>query len=90
MRSRLGLGIASTGLKSEFNIRDVLPRGGAVLADMDTLEAAVGGSAEVTNVLIKAEATETRTLLNLQELTDRLRGRNPAPAGGRRADSDFV
>ena len=65
----IGLGIASTGLKSEFNIRDVLPRGGAVLADMDTLEAAVGGSAEVTNVLIKAEATETRTLLNLQDLT---------------------
>ena len=57
------------GLKSEFSIRDILPRGGTVLADMDTLEAAVGGSAEVTNVLIKAEATESRTLLNVQDRT---------------------
>ena len=65
----IGLGFAATGLKSEFNIRDVLPRSGAVLADMDTREAAVGGSAEVTNVLIKAEATESRTLLNVQDRT---------------------
>ena len=65
----VGLGIATPGLKSEFSIRDILPRGGTVLADMDTLEAAVGGSAEVTNVLIKAEATETRTLLNVRDFT---------------------
>ena len=80
----IGLGIAATGLKSEFNIRDVLPRGGAVLADMDTLEAAVGGSAEVTNVLIRAEATETRTLLNVQDLTTAFQDetrRPPAAAG---------
>ena len=80
----IALGIASTGLKSEFNIRDVLPRGGTVLADLDTLEAAIGGTAEVTNVLIKAEATETRTLLNMQDLTtafaDETR-RPPAAAG---------
>ena len=80
----IGLGFAATGLKSEFNIRDVLPRSGAVLADMDTLEASVGGSAEVTNVLIKAEATETRTLLNVQDLTTAFQDetrRPPAAAG---------
>ncbi len=65
----IGLGFAATGLKSEFSIRDILPRDGSVLADMDTLEAAVGGSTEVASILVKAEATETRTLLNLQDLT---------------------
>ena len=34
----IGLGFAATGLKSEFCIRDILPRGGSVLEDMDTLE----------------------------------------------------
>ena len=65
----IGLGFAATGLKSEFSIRDILPRDGSVLNDMDTLEAAVGGSTEVASILVKAEATETRTLLNLQDLT---------------------
>ena len=64
-----GLGYAATGLKSEFSIRDVLPRDGSVIADMDTLDAAVGGSTEIASVLVKAEATETRTLLNLRDLT---------------------
>ena len=64
----IGLGFAATGLESEFSIRDVLPRGGTVLEDMDTLDAAVGGSTEMVSVLVKAEATETRTLLNLHDL----------------------
>ncbi|MDE2940815.1 MAG: MMPL family transporter [Chloroflexota bacterium] len=63
-----GLGYAATDIKSEFSIRDLLPRGGSVLQDMDTLDTAVGGSTENTNLIIKAEATETRTLLNLQGL----------------------
>ena len=62
------LGYAATDIKSEFSIRDLLPKGGSVLEDMDTLDAAVGGSTENTNLVIKAEATETRTLLNLQGL----------------------
>ncbi len=80
----IGLGIAATGLKSEFKIQDVLPRGGAVLADWDTLDAAVGGSAEITNVLIRAEATETRTLLNVQDLTTAFldETRRPSTAAG--------
>ena len=80
----VGLGLATPGLKSEFSIRDVLPRGGTVLADMDTLEAAVGGSSEATNVLIKAEATETRTLLNVRDFTTAFQDatRRPPTAAG--------
>ena len=37
--------------------------------DLDTLDAAVGGSTEMASLLVKAEATETRTLLNLHDLT---------------------
>ena len=65
----IGLGFAATGLKSEFSVRDILPRGGNVLRDMETLDSAVGGSTEVATVLVKAEATDTRTLLNLHTLT---------------------
>ena len=63
------LGFAARDLESEFHIRDILPRGGDVYQDMATLDAAVGGSTEFASVLLKAEATETRTLLNLQDLT---------------------
>ena len=80
----IGLGFAATGLKSEFSITDVLPRGGSVLKDMNTLEAAVGGSTEITNLLIEAEVTESRTLLNLHDLTaafDDERRRPRAAAG---------
>ena len=64
----VALGFASTGLKSEYSIRDLLPSGGSVLTDLDTLDAAVGGSTEVASVLLEAEATEARTLLNLEDL----------------------
>ena len=80
----IALGYAATGLKSEFSIRDILPRGGNLLADMETLDATVGGSTEITTVLVKAEATETRTLLNLHDLTEAFRDertRPPAAAG---------
>ena len=80
----IGLGFAATGLKSEFSIRDILPRGGSVLEDMDTLETAVGGSTEFTSILLKAEITETRTLLNLQDLIIAFEdeGRRPLAAAG--------
>ena len=65
----IALGYAATGIKSEFNIRDILPRGGTLLADLDTIDAAIGGSTEIVSVLVKAEATETRTLLNLRDIT---------------------
>ena len=65
----IGLGYAATDLKSEFSIQDILPRGGSVLEDMKTLEAAVGGSTEVATILLQSEITESRTLLNLHDLT---------------------
>ncbi len=64
----VALGFAATGLKSEYSIRDLLPRGGSVLEDLTTLDNAVGGSTEMTSVLVTGEATETRTLLNVQDL----------------------
>ncbi len=79
-----GLGYAATDIESEFSIRDLLPRGGSVLQDLDTLDASVGGSTEITSVLVEAEATETHILLSLQDLglafQDEQR-RPPAAAG---------
>ena len=79
-----GLGFAATGLKSEFSIKDILPRGGGVLEDMNALEAAVGGSTEVASLLVKAEVTESRTLLNLHDLTNAFEdeGLRPQAAAG--------
>ncbi len=80
----IALGFAATGLKYEFSIKDILPRGGSVLRDMNTLEAAVGGSTEVASILVKAEVTSIRTLLNLEDLTtafDDEAKRPPAAAG---------
>ena len=78
------LGYAATGLESEFSINDILPRDGKVLEDITTLEEAVGGSPELASVLIKAEATETRTFLNMGDLTTAFEDeeRRPKAAAG--------
>ncbi len=80
----IALGFATRGLESEFSIRDLLPRGSAVLEDLGTLDRAVGGSTENISVLLRAEATETRTLLNLHEFRDSFQdeGTRPAAAAG--------
>ena len=65
----VGFGIASTRIESRFSILDILPKDGSVTNDLETLNAAVGGSPEVANILVHAEATETRTLVNLFDLT---------------------
>ena len=80
----IGLGFSATRLESEFSIRDILPRGGDLLRDMDTLDASVGGTTEIASVVIKAEITETRTLLNLQYLTTAFQDerRRPQAASG--------
>ena len=85
----IALGFAATDLKSEFSIKDILPRGGSVIEDMNTLEAAVGGSTEVATVLVKAEVTESRTLLNLRDLTSGFEDelRRPQAAAGPLAGS---
>ena len=64
------LGYAATGLQSEFSIKDILPRGGSVLNDMTTLEVSVGGTTEVSTIVLRTELTESRTILNLHDLTD--------------------
>ena len=66
----IALGFAARDLESEFSIRDILPRGGSMLQDMDALDAAVGGSTEMASALVRAEATDTRTLINLRDLTE--------------------
>ena len=78
------LGFSATGLKSEFSVRDVLPRDGNVLDDLESLEEAVGGSTELASVLVRAEATETRTLLNVRDLADAFADeqRRPSAAAG--------
>ncbi len=80
----LVLGFAARGLHSEFSIRDLLPGDGTVLEDIATLDTAVGGSTENASVLLRAEATETRTLLNLHEFRDAFldEQRRPAAAAG--------
>ncbi len=65
----IAFGVAATGLHSEFSVRDILPRDGHVMNDMESLDAAVGGSTELASVLVRAEVTETRTLLNVQDLS---------------------
>ena len=77
-------GFAATGIHSEFSVRDLLPRNGDVVKDLESLDAAVGGSSEVAQILVLAEATETRTLLNLGELAEVMEDeqrRPPAAAG---------
>ena len=89
----IGLGFSTTRLESEFSIRDILPGsgsslflrgGGDLLQDMNTLDAAVGGTTEIASVIVKAEITETRTLLNLQDLTAAFQDerRRPSAATG--------
>ncbi len=63
------LGYFATNLESEFSVRDILPNDGSVLENLETLDAAVGGSTELANLLVRAEITDSRTLLNLHDLT---------------------
>ncbi len=62
-------GVASTQIESRFSILDLLPSGESVAKDWTTLDAAFGGSSEMANLLLRAEATKTRTLVNLHDLT---------------------
>ncbi len=63
-------GIAATQIDSSFDTRDFLPSGGDSQADLETLDAAFGGSTEDVNVLIEAEVTDSRAVLNLLDFTD--------------------
>ena len=77
-------GIAATQIESRFSILDLLPSGKSVANDWKTLDAALGGSSEMANLLVLAEATETRTLVNLHDLTTAFEDerRRPQAAAG--------
>ena len=89
----IALGVASTQIESRFSILDLLPSGGSVASDWTTLDAAVGGSLEVANMIVHAEATETRTIVNLRDLTTIFEDENQRPhavAGPIQASFDLV
>ena len=80
----VGLGYAVTDLETDFGIRDILPAGGQSITDLDAIDAAVGGTSELVNVLVKAEITDTRTFLNVFEMTNAFddEGTRPPAASG--------
>ena len=59
------LGIAATDINTEFNSRDFLPRGGDGIRDVETLDAAFGGSTDAVQVVVEAELTNDRTIRNI-------------------------
>ncbi len=63
----VGMGFAATRLEAGFSVRDILPRGGNVLEDLEALDG-FGGSTEMVSVLVEAESTDTRTYLNMHDL----------------------
>ena len=75
------LGLAATRIDSTFDTRDFLPSGGSAMTDLETLDAAFGGSTEAVNVLIEAEVTQARTILNLLDFTDAFQDDLRRPVG---------
>ncbi len=63
------LGVASTRIDTEFDTRDFLPTGGEAFRNIETLDAAFGGSTAVMKVLIEAEITDDRTIRNILDFT---------------------
>ena len=89
----VALGFAATDLDSEFNISSALPAGDGLKEDMEALDYAFGGSEEMFTVLVRAESTETRTILNLRDLTDAFADpslRPPGAAGPIQASYELV
>ena len=77
----IGFGVAATGLTSEFSPRDVLPGGSATARAIESIEAAVGEASEHVNVVVKAEITDTRTFLNVFEITETFEDPEARPPG---------
>ena len=77
----IGLGYEATRIDTEFGRQDLLPRDSEVIEDLTTLEAALGGSTEMVNVLISAELTDTRTVLNLWDFMTAFQDEGQRPAG---------
>ncbi len=77
----IGLGIAATGISTEFSSNDFLPTGGESLQDVEDLDEALGGQTEVVTVLIEAELTDDRTLRNLLSVADAFNNELTLPTG---------
>ena len=76
----IALGFAARDLDAEFHIRDILPSNRDVYRDMATLDASVGGSTEFASALLYAEATDTVTLINLQDMASAFQSERLRPA----------
>ena len=63
------LGAASTRIETVFDTNEFLPKGGEATRDVETLEAAFGGSTEAVKVLIEAEITDDRNIRNILDFT---------------------
>lgn len=59
------LGASSTRIETVFDTNDFLPTGGEAIRNIQTLDAAFGGSTDVVKVLIEAEITDDRTIRNI-------------------------
>ena len=59
------LGASATQIDTVFDARDFLPTAGDATRDLETLDAAFGGSTDPVKVLIEAEVTDDRTVRNL-------------------------
>ena len=58
---------AATQIDTEFNNNDFLPSGGEAVRNLETLDAAFGGSTRGVHVLVETEITEDRAVRNLVE-----------------------
>ena len=63
------LGIASTNIVTVFDSSDFLPADGEAVRNIETLDAAFGGSTDSVSVLIEAEVTDDRTIRNIIDFT---------------------
>ena len=75
------LGVAATQIESSFDARDLRPSGGDTQRNLDTLDASFGGSSEDVNVVIEAEVTQSRTILNLLDFTEAFQDDVRRPTG---------
>ena len=63
------LGAASTRIETVFDTNEFLPKGGEAVRNIETLQAAFGGSTSAVKVLIEAEITEDRTIRNILDFS---------------------
>ncbi len=64
------LGIASLDIETVFDTNEFLPSGGEAVRNIESIEAAFGGSVENVNVLIQTEVTDDRAIRNMLDFAD--------------------